>query len=137
MPEPEYVVVYAVPYPTVAAARAALDTIEHLHRADVNGKFDAAVIDKENGKPHIVKRMDRPHMRVIPEWFGGGALPRKELAEASGELLADQAGLIVIGEASIEPALDKALAGTAKVVKREMEATFDQITDELREAFKG
>jgi hypothetical protein len=137
MPEPVYVVVYAVPYPTVAAARAALDTIEHLHRADVNGKFDAAVIDKENGKPHIVKRMDRPHMRVIPEWFGGGALPRKELDEAAGELLADQAGLIVVGEATIEPALDKALAGTAKVVKREMEATFDQITNELREAFKG
>ena len=137
MPEPVYVVVYAVQYPTVAAARAALDTIEHLHRADVNGKFDAAVIDKENGKPHIVKRMDRPHMRVIPEWFGGGALTRKELNDAAEELVADEAGLIVIGEATIEPALDKAFTGTAKVVKREMEATFDQITNELREAFKG
>ena len=137
MAEQEYVVVYAVAYPTVAAARAVLDTIEHLHKDEVIGKYDAAVIDKENGKPHVVKRMDRPHIRVIPEWFGGGPLTRKELNEAAGELLADQAGLIVIGEASIEPALDKALTGTARVVKREMAATIDQITSELQEAFKG
>lgn len=43
----------------------------------------------------------------------------------------------MVGEATIEPALDKALSGAAKVVKREMEATIDQITSELREAFKG
>jgi hypothetical protein len=51
--------------------------------------------------------------------------------------MADQAGLIVIGSAALEPELDKALAGTAKVVKREIEATIDQITSELEEAFKG
>ena len=136
MAEQEFVVVYAATYPTVEAARAALDTIEHLHKDEVLGKYDAAVIDKENGKPHVVKRMDRPHIRVIPEWFGGGALPRKELHEAA-EALTDQAGLVVIGEAAIEPALDKALTGAAKVVKREMAATIDQITSELQEAFKG
>jgi hypothetical protein len=135
MAEQEFVVVYAATYPTVEAARAALDTIEHLHKDEVLGKYDAAVIDKENGKPHVVKRMDRPHIRVIPEWFGGGALPRKELHEAA-EALTDQAGLVVIGEAAIEPALDKALTGAAKVVKREMAATIDQITSELQEAFK-
>ena len=26
-----------------------------------------AVIDRENGKPHVAKRMDRPRIRVIPE----------------------------------------------------------------------
>ena len=89
------------------------------------------------GKAHVVKRMDHPHVRIIPEWFGGGVLTRKELNEAAEELLADQAGLIVVGEATIEPALDKALTGTAKVVKREMAASIDQITSELQEAFKG
>jgi len=137
MAEPDFVVVYAATYPTVAAARAVLDTIQHLHKDEVLGTYDAAVVDKENGKPHVVKRMDRPHVRVIPEWFGGGALPRKELHEAAEALLADQAGLIVVGEASIEPAIDKALTGTAKIVKREMTATIDQITSELQEAFKG
>jgi len=137
MAEQEYVVVYAAAYPTVAAARAVLDTIEHLPNDEVIGDYDAAVIDKENGKPHVVKRMDHPHTRIIPEWFGGGALTRKELNEAAEELLAAEAGLIVVGNASIEPALDKAFTGTAKVVKREMAATIDQITSELQEAFKS
>ncbi len=136
MAEQEYVVVYAATYPTVAAARAVLDTIEHLHK-EVVGKYNAAVVDKENGRPHVVKRMDRPHVRVIPEWFGGGALTLEELNEAAGELLADEVGLIVVGEASIERAIDKALTGTTKVVKREMAATIGQITSELQEAFKG
>ena len=135
MAEPEYVVVYAAAYPNVAAAQAVLDNIEHLHK--VAGKYDAAVIDKQNGKPHVVKRMDHPHVRIIPEWFGGGGLTRKELNEAAEELLADEAGLIVIGEATIEPAVDKVFTGTAKVVKREMVATIDMITSELQEAFKG
>jgi len=136
MAEQEYVVVYAATYPTVTAAQAALDTIKDLHK-EVAGKYDAAVIDQENGKAHVVKRMDHPHVRVIPEWFGGGVLTRKELNEAAEELLAGEAGLIVVGETTIEPALDKALTGTARVFKREMEATIDQITSELQEAFKG
>jgi hypothetical protein len=136
MAELEYVVVYAVTYPDVAAARAVLDTIEHLGR-EVAGTYDAAVVDKENGKAHVVKRMDHPHARIIPEWFGGGALTRKELDEAARELLAGEAGLIVVGDATIEPALDQALAGTAKVFKREIEATVDQITTELHQAFEA
>ena len=136
MAEPEYVVVYAVTYPTVAAAEAVLGTIEHLHKDDVIGSYDAAVVDKQDGKPHVVKRLDRPRARIIPEWFGGGVLTRKELDDAAKELLTDQAGLIVIGQASIEPAFDKALTGSAKVVKREIEGTIDQITSELQDAFK-
>jgi hypothetical protein len=135
--EEEYVVVYAVTYPTVAAAQAMLNTIEHLPKDEVAGDYDAAVVDKENGKPHIVKRMDRPHIRIIPEAFGGGALPRKELNDAAEELMAGEAGLIVVGSATIEPGLEKAFSGTAKVVKREMAASVDQITRELQEAFKG
>jgi len=135
MAELEYVVIYAAAYPTVAAARAVLGTIEHLH-AEVAGPYDAAVIAKENGKPHVVKRMDQPRIRVIPEWFGGGTLTREELNEAAEELVAEEAGLVVIGEATIEPALDKVFTGT-KVVKREIAATVDQITSELQEAFKG
>ena len=134
MAELEYVVVYAVAYPTVAAAEAVLETVGHHV---VGADYDAAVIAKENGKPHVVKRMDHPHTRIIPEWFGGGTLKRKELDEAAGELVADEAGLVVVGEATIEPALDKVFTGNAKVVKREIEATIDQITSELQEAFKG
>jgi hypothetical protein len=107
-----------------------------LHKDEVIGQYDAAVIDQENGKPHVVKRMDRPHVRVIPEWFGGGTLPRKELHEAAEQLTANQAGLIAVGEPTIEQGLDKAPTKAAKVVKRTVEATTDQITSELQEALK-
>ena len=136
MAELEYVVVYAAAYPTVGAAQSVLATIEHLPSAEVDGPYDAAVIAKEDGKPHVVKRMDHPRARIIPEWFGGGELTRKELNDAAEELVADEAGLVVVGEASIEPALDKVFTGT-KVVRREITATIAQITSELQEAFKS
>ena len=130
-------VLYAASYESASAALTALDDIEQLHKDDMIGKYDAAVIDKENGKPHIAKRMDRPGVRVVPEWFGGGTLPRKELHEAAQELTAGQAGLIAVGEPTIEKAVDKALTGADKVVKRTVDATADEITSELQEALKS
>jgi hypothetical protein len=114
-----------------------LAAIEQLHKDEVIGKYDAAVIDQENGKPHIVKRMDRPGVRVIPEWFGGGTLPRKELHEAAQELTGAQAGLVAVGEPTIEQAVDKALTSANKVVKRTVDATADEIASELQEALKS
>ena len=137
MPDKKPMVVYAATYGSVSAAETDLGAIEALHKDKVIGSFDAAVIDQEDGKPHVVKRMDRPGVRVIPEWFGGGTLPRKELHEAAEQLTSNQAGLIAVGEPTIEKGLDKALTKAAKVVKRTVEATTDQITSELQEALKG
>ena len=137
MADNEPMVLYAASYESASAAMTALDDVEQLHRDQLIGKYDAAVIDKEDGKPRIVKRMDRPGIRVIPEWFGGGALPRKELHEAAEALTANAAGLVVVGEPTIEKALDKALTGAAKVVKHEVDATTDQIAGELQEALKA
>jgi hypothetical protein len=137
MAEKKQMVVYAAAYESVDSALADLEVIEQLHKTEMIGQYDAAVIDKEDGKPHVVKRMDRPHIRVIPEWFGGGTLPRKELHEAAEQLTANQAGLITVGEPTIEEALDTALAKAAKVVKRTVEATTDELTSELQEALKS
>jgi hypothetical protein len=137
MAEKKTLMVYAAAYPAVQDALADLDAVEQLHRDKMIGRYDAAVIDKEDGKPHVVKRMDRPHVRVIPEWFGGGTLPRKELHEAAEELTADQAGLIAVGEPTMEKAVDQALGKAAKVVKRTVQATTDEITSELQEALKS
>ena len=137
MPEKKNLIVYAAAYETVQSALADLDAIQQLHKDELVGQYDAAVIDRENGKPHVVKRMDRPFVRVIPEWFGGGTLPRKELLEAAEELTANQAGLIAVGEPTIEKGLDKAFTGAARVVKREVDATTDEITSELQEALKA
>ena len=137
MAEKEQLLVYAAAYETVEAALVDLDAIELEHMEEMIGQYDAAVIDKKDGKPHVVKRMDRPHVRVIPEWFGGGTLPRKELHEAAEQLTASQAGLIAVGEPTIEKGLDEALTRAAKVVKRTVEATTDEITSELQEALKS
>jgi len=128
---------YTAVYESVPPALADLDAIEELHKDEMIGKFDAAVIDQEEGKAHIVKRVDRPRMRIIPELFGGGELPRKELKEAAMELTSDQAGLIMIGEPTIEKGFDKAVTGAAKVVKRSLDATNDEIASELKEALKS
>jgi uncharacterized membrane protein len=130
-------IVYAATYPSVLAAQTDLDAVEQLHKDELIGSFDAAVIDKENGQPHVVKRLDRPRVRIIPEWFGGGTLPRKDLHEVAEQLTSGQAGLIAVGEPTIEKALDKALTKADKVVKRSVDATTDEITSELQEALKS
>jgi hypothetical protein len=43
----------------------------------------------------------------------------------------------VVGEPTIEKALDKAITGTSKVVKHYVDATIDEIASELREALKS
>jgi hypothetical protein len=88
----ESMVVVAAAYENVSDALSALDAIEQLHKDQMIGSYDAAVIDKENGKPHIAKQMDRPRVRVIPELPGSGTLPRKELKEAAQALTAVRPG---------------------------------------------
>jgi hypothetical protein len=44
---------YTAGYETVNDALGDLQALEQLHKDDVVGKYDAAVIDQENGKPHI------------------------------------------------------------------------------------
>jgi hypothetical protein len=130
-------VVYTAVYDNVDAAKADLGAIEQLHKEDLVGTFDAAVVDEEKGKPHIVRRMDRPFVRVIPEALGFGPLKRKELKEAAAELGAHQAGLIVVGQPTLEKGFDKAVTRASKVVKRTMDATADEIAQELKEAAQG
>jgi len=131
------VLLYTAVYDDVTTALADLNELDQLHKDELVGKYDAAVIDVENGKPHIVKRMDRPRVRVIPEALGGGTLRRKELKEAAEELTGDDAGLIVVGEPTIDEAFEKAVRGAAKVVKRTVDATTDEIASELQEAARG
>jgi wyosine [tRNA(Phe)-imidazoG37] synthetase (radical SAM superfamily) len=61
---------------------------------------------------------------------------RTELHEAAEQLTADQAGLIAVGEPTIEKALDETLSKAAKVVKRTVGATTGELTSELQEALK-
>ena len=126
-------IVYTAVYDEKTQALADLGALEELHDRDLLGKYDAAVIDKENGKAHIAKRVDKPGYRIIPELFGGGALPRKELHEAANELEGHEAGLIVVGEPTLEKAFDEAITHAVKTAKR----SFDTTADELVAGFKS
>lgn len=119
--------VYTAVYDDKTKALADLRALEELHDRDLLGKYDAAVIDKENGKPHIAKRVDKPGYRVVPELFGGGTLPRKELHEAANDLKGHEAGLIVVGEPTIEKAFDAAVTHAVKTAKRSFDSTADEI----------
>jgi uncharacterized membrane protein len=137
MTDSSNMMVYTAVYSNEADAMADLETLDDLHKDQLIGKFDAAVIDKRDGKPHIAKRLDRPAVRVIPEWFGGGTLPRKDLKEAAEELTSGQAGLIVVGEPTVEKALETAVRGADKAIKRYVDGTVDEVSNELEGALKA
>jgi hypothetical protein len=125
---------YVAVYDNVALAEADLGAIDQLHKLDLVGMFDAAIVEKRNDKPHIVRRMDRAMVRVIPDVLNFGPLPRNELKKAAAELDAGQASLIVVGEPTLEKAFDKAVTHASKTVKQVFDATADELAREMKEA---
>ncbi len=129
-------VAYVAVYDDVDSALADLDAFGELHDEDLIGKYDAAVIDRENDKPHIVKRVDHPLINVLPEVVGRGALPSGELRDAAKELDPGEAALIVVGEPTLAKGFDKAVTRANKVAKESFDASADTLADELIEAAK-
>lgn len=129
---------YVAIYESVAAAKADLDAIEQLHKHELIGTFDAAVVDRENGRPHVVKRIARPMVRVIPDFLGSDSalLPYDELHETAAELSASEAALIVLGEPTLDKAFDKAVTHASKTLKHVVDATADELAKEMKEAAK-
>ena len=133
----ENAVLYAAVYTDVEGALSDLGVFQQLHKDEMLGKFDAAVIDKEEGKPHIVKRADSPAIRVIPEWLGAGTLRRKELHDAAQALSPGEAELVVVGDPTLEKGFDKAVTRAARTAKRDLNATIDELEKELTGASKS
>jgi len=132
----ENAVLFTAVYDDIVDARSDLDAFEELHKAEVIGKYDAAIIDQEDGKPHIVKRVDHPAIRVIPEWFGSGVLPRSELHDAAQQLGPGQSALIVVGEPTLDKAFDRAVVRAARTVKHDLDAAIDELEKEVLNAGK-
>ena len=125
---------YVAVYDDVNSAVADLNALDALHDSDLIGKYDAAVIDQESGKPHIVKRVDRPRIDVLPELVGKGALPQGELRDAAKELDPGEAALIVVGEPTLGKAFDKAVTRADKIAKESFDASADDLAEALRRA---
>jgi hypothetical protein len=119
-------------YDDVDSAMADLNALDKLHDDKVVGKYDAAVVDLENGKPHIVKRVDNPRINVLPELVGKGALPSGKVEEAAKGLGQGQAALIFVGDPTLDKAFEQAVTRATKVAKQEFDSTADQLSDALR-----
>ena len=133
----EDAVLYAAVYNEVDSALADLAAFEQLHEDQVIGKYDAAVIDQEEGKPHIVKRMARPMVEVIPDVMGDdfdALLPYDELHGVASQLSSSEAGLIVVGEPTLDKAFDKAVTHATKTLKHVVDATADELAKEMKAA---
>ena len=63
MAEEKPLLVCAAAYETADAALADLDAIEQLHKDQMIGQFDAAVIDKQDGRPSA-RRGSPPSMTL-------------------------------------------------------------------------
>src|SRR5947209_9012740 len=127
-------VLYTAIYTQLDAALADLGAIEQLHDDDLIGKYDAAIIEQDDGKPHIVDRVDHPAVHVIPESLGSGPLSRRELHDAARALKPNEVALIVVGEPTLEEGFEKAVTGAAKTAKSEMNAATDELARQLTEA---
>lgn len=121
----------------VNSALADLDVLGDLHDDELIGKYDAAVIDQDEGKPHIVKRVDHPRIDVLPELVGTGALPRGQHRDAAKELDPGEAALLVVGEPTLEKGFDKPVTRANKVAKESYDASADQLADDLIKAAKS
>ena len=128
---------YVWVYSDVNSALADLDALEGLHDDELIGKYDAAVVDQENGKPHIVKRVDRPRIEVLPELIGKGALPQGELRDAAKELEPGEAALVVVGEPTLDKAFDKAVTRANKLAKQSFDSSADDLAAALTAAAKS
>ena len=132
---PETAVLYTAVYDDVSAALAGLAAFEQLHKAEMIRTYDAAVVDSKDGEPHIVKRVDRPAVRVIPEWLGAGTLARRELHDAARALDSGEAALIVVGEPTLAKGFERAVTRAAKTAQRELKNTAtDELAGDLTEA---
>ena len=53
-------VICTASYDDLSLALSDLDVLEGLHHEGWTGTYDAAVVDNENGRPHVVMRAEHP-----------------------------------------------------------------------------
>jgi hypothetical protein len=123
----EHTLVYTAVYGSKDDALADLDAVEDLHADGVIGDYDAAVVDKENGQPHIVKRVDDPSYDVVSQLFDGAVPTDDELNKAAAGLFEGEAGLIVVAESMLEEELDRATEHAVTTAKQELNTQISKL----------
>jgi hypothetical protein len=124
-------------YDGVSPALEDLDAFEELHDEGMIGDYDAAVVDVEEGKPHVVKRVDHPKTEAVAGHLNRGALPDSDLKEAAAGLNEGEARLIVVGEPTLSAGFEKAATKATKVAKQDFDKTSGELSKALSEARKS
>ncbi len=164
MAKADGVFIYIGTYPNEAAARADYDLVKDLHALGAVGTYDAAVIRKDgSGKVHVNKdEMATRHggwggaaagavvgilfpPSIIATALVGGAIgavsghlwrgmSRGDVKELGDLLDANEAALLIIGESTIEDAVNKAQLKAEKHVAKELTASAKDVDRAVQEA---
>jgi uncharacterized membrane protein len=151
-------------YPSEDAARDDYDIVKDLHALDAVGSYDAAVITKDaKGKVHVNKdEMATRHggwggaaagavvgMLFAPAVLGtalvGGAIgaagghlargiSRSDVKELGDLIDSGEAALLVIGESTLEEAIDKATLKAEKQIAKQLDVSTDDVDAAVKEA---
>jgi uncharacterized membrane protein len=164
MAQPDAVFIYIGTYPSEAVARVDYEVVKDLHAVGAVGTYDAAVVTKDDdGKVHVNKdEMATRHgawggaavgalvgilfpPAIIAATAAGAAIggvsghlwrgmSRADCKEL-GEVIDDgQAALVIVGESTIEQAVDKAALKADKQVAKDLDVKSKDIDKAVREA---
>jgi uncharacterized membrane protein len=163
MARQESVFIYIGTYPDEGQARNDYQVVKDLHSAGAVGTYDAAVVTKDNGHVHVNKdEMATRHgawggaaagavvgLLFPPSVIGtalvgaavGGVsghlwrgMSRSDVKEL-GEIIDDgQAALVVVGESTLQQALDKAALRAEKHVAKALDVSPKDVDAAIREA---
>ena len=164
MAKPDAVFIYIGTYPSWAAAQADYDVVKDLHAAGAVGTYDAGVVTKDDGgNVHVNKdEMATRHgawggaavgalvgilfpPAIIPMAAVGGAaggvgghlwrgMSRADVKELGDVIDDGQAALVIVGESTVEQAVDKAALKAEKHVAKELDVKPKDIDKAIREA---
>src|SRR6476660_85216 len=166
MAKPDGVFLFIGTYPSEAAARADYDVVKDLHSAGAVGTYDASVVTKDDaGKVHVNKdEMATRHGAwggaaagavvgiLFPPAVIGTALVGAAVGGVSGHLwrgmsradvkefgeLIDtgQAALVIVGQSTLQDAIDKAELKADKRVARQLDVSAKDVDAAVQEAAK-
>ena len=164
MAKPEAVFIYIGTYPSEAAARDDYGVVKDLHAAGTVGTYDAAVVTKhDSGKVHVNKdEMATRHgawggaavgavvgILFPPSLIAGAAvgaaaggvgghvwrgMSRADVKELGDVIDAGQAALVIVGESTVEQAVEKAGLKAEKHVAKELDVSPKDIDKAVQEA---
>ena len=166
MAQPDGVFLFIGTYPSEAAARADYDDVKELHSAGAVGTYDAAVVTKDDaGKVHVNKDETATRhgawggaavgavvgilfppavigSAVVGAAVGGVSghlwrgMSRADVKEF-GELIdAGQAALVIVGESTLQDALDKAELKAEKRVAKQLDVSAKDVDAAVQQAAK-